>query len=56
MNESREIYNLIVSKGVKSLTFLIAGMFAMDTMRMEKGYLHWGHDMSLQKKINMKLD
>ena len=18
----------------------------MDTMRMEKGYLHWGHDMS----------
>jgi len=21
-------------------------MFAMDTMRMEKGYLHWGHDMS----------
>jgi len=21
-------------------------MFAMDTMRMEKGYLHWGHDIS----------
>ena len=22
------------------------GMLSMDTMRMEKGYLHWGHDMS----------
>ena len=45
MNESREIYNLIVSKG-KELNLSHCGMFAMDTMRMEKGYLHWGHDMS----------
>ena len=22
------------------------GMLAMDTMRMETGYLHWGHDIS----------
>ena len=45
MHESREIYNLIVSKG-KEFNLSHCGMFAMDTMRMEKGYLHWGHDMS----------
>jgi len=45
MNESREIYNLIVDKG-KKFNISNCGMFAMDTMRMEKGYLHWGHDMS----------
>ena len=45
MNESREIYNLIVSRG-KEFNLSHCGMFAMDTMRMEKGYLHWGHDMS----------
>jgi len=45
MNESREIYNLIVGKG-KEFNLSHCGMFAMDTMRMEKGYLHWGHDMS----------
>jgi 4-methylaminobutanoate oxidase (formaldehyde-forming) len=45
MNESREIYNLIVDKG-KEFHLSHCGMFAMDTMRMEKGYLHWGHDMS----------
>ena len=45
MNESREVYNLIVDKG-KEFNLSHCGMFAMDTMRMEKGYLHWGHDMS----------
>ena len=45
MDESREIYNLIVDKG-KEFNLSHCGMFAMDTMRMEKGYLHWGHDMS----------
>ena len=45
MNESREIYNLIVSKG-KEFNLSHCGMFAMDTMRMEKGYLHWGHDIT----------
>ena len=45
MNESKEIYNLIVDKG-KEFNLSLCGMFAMDTMRMEKGYLHWGHDMS----------
>ena len=45
MNESKEIYNLIVDKG-KEFKLSHCGMFAMDTMRMEKGYVHWGHDMS----------
>merc|ERR1711964_971024 len=45
MDESREVYNLIVDKG-KEFNLSHCGMFAMDTMRMEKGYLHWGHDMS----------
>jgi len=45
MNEAREIYNLIVEKG-REFNLSNCGMFAMDTMRMEKGYLHWGHDIS----------
>jgi 4-methylaminobutanoate oxidase (formaldehyde-forming) len=45
MNEAREIYNLIVEKG-KEFNLSNCGMYAMDTMRMEKGYLHWGHDIS----------
>ena len=45
MNDSKEIYNTIVDKG-REFNLSHCGMFAMDTMRMEKGYLHWGHDMS----------
>jgi len=45
MNEAREIYNLIVDKG-KDFNLSNCGMYAMDTMRMEKGYLHWGHDIT----------
>jgi len=50
MDESREIYNLIVNKG-KEFNLSHCGMFAMDTMRMEKGYLHWGHDMSPEENL-----
>jgi len=45
MSEAREIYNLIVKKG-KEFNLSNCGMYAMDTMRMEKGYLHWGHDIT----------
>ena len=45
MKESRDVYKLIADKG-KEFNLSHCGMFAMDTMRMEKGYLHWGHDMS----------
>ena len=45
MDESRDIYKLIIGKG-KEFNLSHCGMFAMDIMRMEKGYLHWGHDIS----------
>ena len=45
MNDAKEIYNLIVETG-KEFNLSHCGMLAMDTMRMETGYLHWGHDMS----------
>ncbi len=45
MSDAKEIYNLIVETG-KEFNLSHCGMFAMDTMRMESGYLHWGHDIS----------
>ena len=45
MDESKGIFNLIVDKG-KEFNISYCGVHAMDTMRMESGYLHWGHDMS----------
>ena len=45
ISESKEIYNLIVDTG-KEFNLSHCGMLAMDTMRMETGYLHWGHDIS----------
>ena len=45
MSEAKELYNLIVGSG-KEFSLCHCGVHAMDTMRMEKGYLHWGHDMS----------
>ena len=45
MSDAKEIYNLIIKEG-KEFKISHCGMFAMDTMRMESGFLHWGHDMS----------
>ena len=45
VNESKKIYNQIVEIGSK-YKLCHAGVHAMDTLRMEKGYLHWGHDIS----------
>ena len=39
------VYDLIVKKG-KKYNLCHAGAHAMDILRMEKGYLHWGHDIS----------
>ena len=44
-NEARDIYNLIVKIG-KEFKLSHCGAHAMDTMRMESGFLHWGHDIS----------
>ncbi|MDA7442744.1 FAD-dependent oxidoreductase [Candidatus Pelagibacter ubique] len=40
-----EIYQLIVEEG-KNHNLSHCGSHAMDTMRMESGFLHWGHDIS----------
>ena len=45
MNESKEIYNLIVKNG-DEFNLSHGGMLSLDTMRMESGFLHWGHDIS----------
>ena len=45
MDEAKEIYNSIIEAG-KEYNISNCGMLAMDTMRMETGYLHWGHDIS----------
>ena len=45
INDARKVYNLIIEKGSK-YKILNCGMHAMDTMRMESGFLHWGHDIS----------
>ena len=44
-SKSKEIYNLIVDKGKKH-QLNHCGMHAMDIMRMESGFIHWGHDVS----------
>ncbi len=44
-NDAKKIYELIIDKG-KNFNLSNCGMHAMDIMRMESGYLHWGHDIS----------
>ena len=45
MNESKEIYDLIIENG-DEFNLSHCGMLSLDTMRMESGFLHWGHDIS----------
>ncbi len=45
MTEAKKFYNLIIEGG-KEFNISLCGVHAMDTMRMETGYLHWGHDIS----------
>ena len=42
---AKEIYDLIVNTG-KDFQLTHCGAHTMDTMRMESGFLHWGHDIS----------
>ena len=44
-NYSRQVYELLMHKG-KEFNLSNCGMHAMDIMRMESGFLHWGHDIS----------
>jgi 4-methylaminobutanoate oxidase (formaldehyde-forming) len=45
MNNAKNIYNIINETGA-SYQLAHAGAHAMDIMRMEKMYLHWGHDIT----------
>ena len=44
-DDAEEIYDLIIKEG-KNFKLSHCGAHAMDTMRMESGFLHWGHDIS----------
>ena len=44
-DKAKDIYNLIVEIG-KNFDLSHCGAHAMDIMRMESGFLHWGHDIS----------
>ena len=48
IEKSKEIYERIVSEE-NEFKLVHAGAHSMDIMRMEKGYLHWGHDMSAEE-------
>ena len=45
MKNAKNIYNAIIEAG-KNHQLIHAGAHAMDIMRMEKKYLHWGHDIT----------
>ena len=45
ISDSKNIYEKIIEKG-KKYNLSNCGMHALDTMRMESGFLHWGHDIS----------
>jgi len=40
-----KLYNILVDEG-KNFDLSHCGMHAMDIMRMESGFVHWGHDIS----------
>ncbi len=43
--DAKKIYELILDTG-KNFNLSNCGMHTMDIMRMESGFLHWGHDIS----------
>jgi 4-methylaminobutanoate oxidase (formaldehyde-forming) len=45
ISNAKKIYEIINVVG-KEFNLVHAGAHALDIMRMEKGYLHWGHDIS----------
>ncbi len=44
-SEAKLIFNKIIDIG-KKFNLSLCGAHAMDTLRMESGFLHWGHDIS----------
>ena len=45
IDKAKEMYDLILKTG-KEFGLSHCGTHTMDTMRMESGFLHWGHDIS----------
>ena len=45
IEDAKSIYNLIIKEGEK-FNLSHCGSHSMDVMRMESGFLHWGHDIS----------
>ncbi len=45
ISKAKKIYELIINIG-KKFNLSNCGMHTLDTMRMESGFLHWGHDIS----------
>ncbi len=43
--EAKKVYTIIVDEG-RNYNLSHCGAHAMDIMRMESGFLHWGHDIS----------
>ena len=44
-NSAKKLYKILIKEG-KNFGLSHCGMHAMDIMRMESGFLHWGHDIS----------
>ena len=44
-SDAQKIYITIIEEG-KNFNISNCGMHSLDTMRMESGFLHWGHDIS----------
>ena len=44
-DDAKKIYELLIEKG-KNFNLSNCGVHTMDIMRMESGFLHWGHDIS----------
>ena len=44
-NDAKKIYDHIINQG-KQFKLSHCGAHTMDTLRMESGFLHWGHDIS----------
>ncbi len=46
--DAKSVYKKIIEEG-KNFNLSNCGMHALDTMRMESGFLHWGHDISSEE-------
>ncbi len=48
--DAKNVYEKIIEDG-KNFHISNCGMHALDTMRMESGFLHWGHDISPEENL-----